>query len=167
MPDPPSRSSSSRSSPRSSSSRSGAAAPTRSGPPTERASAEEDARDGRAPGLNHVRLRGRLAAAPEARELPSGDTVVAFRLVVARGERVRPGAPTVDTLDCAAWSCALRRRLTRLDAGSVLEVEGRLQRRFWRAGGAAASRCEVLVERVAVLTRRRAVAAPGPPVASG
>lgn len=114
---------------------------------------------------NDVLLLGRLPAAAQTRELPSGDIVASFRLVVRRDGRQRPGAPTVDTLDCAAWTAAHRRVLARLGPGSVLEVRGQLERRFWRAGGATVSRCEVRVCGLRVVTRC-ADGAPGPSVAS-
>lgn len=106
--------------------------------------------------VNEVRLVGRLAAEPIARELPSGDRLVSFRLVVARtgptGRRPPPGAsvgrqPTVDTLDCAVWRQDVARTLSRAGAGDILEVHGALRRRFWRAAGGPASRSEVEVTR--------------------
>jgi single-strand DNA-binding protein len=113
------------------------------------------------PPVNEVHLVGRLAAPPESRELPSGDVLVSFRLVVGRGPRgARRGAsartPTVDTLDCAVWRADLQRRAARLDEGDVLEVHGSLRRRFWRSGaGTPASRSEVEVLRL-----RRVASAP-------
>jgi single-strand DNA-binding protein len=114
------------------------------------------------PPVNEVHLVGRLAAPPESRELPSGDVLVSFRLVVGRGpvRGARRGAsartPTVDTLDCAVWRADLQRRAARLDEGDVLELHGSLRRRFWRSGaGAPASRSEVEVLRL-----RRVASAP-------
>jgi single-strand DNA-binding protein len=109
---------------------------------------------------NDVHLVGRLAAPAEARELPSGDTVVTFRLVVAREPTRRRGArsPTVDTVDCAAWLPAVQRSVTSYRAGDVLEVTGALRRRFWRGAGGPASRTEVEV----VSTRRRSRAGAPP-----
>lgn len=102
--------------------------------------------------VNEVRLVGRLAAEPVARELPSGDSLVSFRLVVERaGVPTRPGArkpPTVDTLDCAAWRSGVRRSAVRLRTGDVVEVQGALRRRFWRTPGGPASRSEVEVLKV-------------------
>ncbi|MGN6523989.1 MAG: single-stranded DNA-binding protein [Actinomycetes bacterium] len=99
---------------------------------------------------NVVQLVGRLAAPPEERVLPSGDVLVSFRLIVdrppSRTLKARDGqrsGPTVDTFDCAVWSAGLRKRVSRLEQGEVLHLEGSLRRRFWRAGGAAASRVEV------------------------
>lgn len=107
--------------------------------------------------VNEVHLVGRLAVEPASRELPSGDLLVSFRLVVSRPPgRRRPTerSPTVDTLDCAAFRRDVQRSLARLQPGDVVEVHGSLRRRFWRAGPAAASRSEVEVLRV-----RRLVAA--------
>jgi single-strand DNA-binding protein len=101
--------------------------------------------------VNEVRLVGRLAAEPGRRELPSGDVLVSFRLVVTRspsGRRRTGRAPTVDTLDCAAWRRDVQRVVARLAPGDVVEVVGSLRRRFWRAGAGAASRSEVEVARV-------------------
>jgi len=113
--------------------------------------------------VNVVHLAGRLAAEAAERTLPSGDTVSTFRLVVGRPPPSRAGSPSVDTLDCAAWSARQRRRLAPLPAGTVLEVRGALRRRFFRAGGAVASRYEVEVEDITVLARPPRAAAPGPP----
>ena len=100
--------------------------------------------------VNTVRLRGRVSGEPVERALPSGDRVVTFRLVV---DRPAGTGPRVDTLDCAAFRGDVRRRLVRYAPGDVLEVEGALRRRFFRAGGAPASRYEVEV-RTASRTRR-------------
>lgn len=102
--------------------------------------------------VNDVHLVGRLAAEPERRELPSGDVLVSFRVVVRRppAARRRGGGrvPTVDTLDCAAWRADVQRALARMSAGDIIELHGSLRRRFWRAGPAAVSRSEVEVGRI-------------------
>ena len=105
---------------------------------------------------NEVRLVGRLAVEPVHRELPSGDPLVSFRLVVERDaaavRAARSGgssrSPTVDTLECSAWRRDVQRTLARTGPGDVLEVQGALRRRFWRTGAGAASRSEVEVVRV-------------------
>ncbi len=102
---------------------------------------------------NEVHLCGRLAAAPEERSLPSGDVLLAFRLVArrqparaARSASVR--SPLVDTLDCVARTAAARRALLRCAAGDMVEVAGELHRRFWRGSGGLASRYEIEAEKV-------------------
>ena len=107
---------------------------------------------------NEVRLVGRVSGAPEERELPSGDRVVTWRLVVDRPpprRTARPGArvPTIDTLDCAAWGAGPRRTGRSLQPGDVVEVAGALRKRYWRTGGGPSSRTEVEVEAVRRLAR--------------
>jgi single-strand DNA-binding protein len=98
---------------------------------------------------NEVVLVGRVSGRSDERELPSGDLIATFRVVVDRPPTRRAGAAgravTVDTVDCVAWTKALRRKVVALAAGDVVAVEGALRRRFWRSGGAAASRYEVEV----------------------
>lgn len=85
---------------------------------------------------NQVSLVGRISGEPVERELPSGDKVVTFRLVVPREEG------GVDTIDCSAWTSVLRRKaLTMCD--SEAQLTGALRRRFWQNGKGVASRYEV------------------------
>lgn len=98
---------------------------------------------------NEVRLVGRLGASPEQRTLPSGDEIVTFRLVVDRLPRRTASdgrrEPAVDTLDCSASTAAVRRRLLGWQPGDVIQVDGALRRRFWRAASRVLSRSEVQV----------------------
>ena len=91
---------------------------------------------------NDVVLRGKLSAPAEERTLPSGDTLVSFRLVVRRPEP-RARGQSVDVLSCITYDRALQRRAAAWAPGDVVEVEGALQRRFWRTGSGTASVCEV------------------------
>ncbi|MBN1092620.1 single-stranded DNA-binding protein [Blastococcus sp. TML/M2B] len=91
---------------------------------------------------NDVVLRGRLSAPAEVRTLPSGDTLVTFRLVVRRPEP-RPRGQTVDVLSCITYDKSLQRRVAAWQPGDVVEIEGALQQRFWRTGSGTASVCEV------------------------
>jgi len=97
--------------------------------------------------VNQVLLTGRLSGEPEARELPSGDTVVLLRVVVPRvetsGRRAEAPSSRVDTIDVACWARAVQRRALRLGDGDAVRVAGALRRRFWRTPGGAASRYEV------------------------
>lgn len=105
---------------------------------------------------NEVLLAGRVSGAPEERELPSGDVIVSWRVVVDRPAPRRTAAsgrsPTIDTIDCVAWSGRLRRTARGLADGDRVAVEGALRRRFWRGPAGAASRTEV---EVAALRRLR------------
>jgi single-strand DNA-binding protein len=106
---------------------------------------DSDVVEDQAEAVNEVRLLGRLAADPQLRELPSGDTVWNLRVVVER--RVLPGKgkprQRVDSLECAVWSGRLKKQVEKWQAGDIVEVAGALRRRFFRAGGATASRVEV------------------------
>ncbi len=108
-------------------------------------------------GRNEVVLVGRVSGEVQERELPSGDRLVTWRLVVARTpgrkppDGVRP--TTVDTLDCVAWGAGPRRSAAALVEGDQVEVQGALRRRFWRAGAGAVSRCEVEATTVRRLRR--------------
>ena len=103
--------------------------------------------------VNEVRLVGRVSQAPEERILPSGDVLWTFRVVVPRVP-TRPGSrQTVDALECAVWGGRVRRSVATWAEGDLVEVSGSLRRRFFRAGGAAASRVEVEVSAGKVIRR--------------
>jgi single-strand DNA-binding protein len=98
---------------------------------------------------NEVVLIGRLAAEAVEKQLPSGDVLTTFRVIVERAPR--RSAPegvkqaTVDAIECVAWTAAARRAAGGWAADDVVEVHGALHRRFWRAGAGAQSICEVEV----------------------
>src|SRR4051794_41975696 len=86
---------------------------------------------------NDVLLRGRLSAPAEIRTLPSGDTLVTFRLVVRRPEpRVR--GQSVDVLTCITYDRSLQRRAGGWEPGGTVGGAGGPPRRVWgtRAGKA-------------------------------
>ncbi len=95
---------------------------------------------------NDVVLRGRLSTPPELRPLPSGDTLLVFKLVVRR-EKPRPGGPKSDVFTCVSTLRALHRHATAWAPDDVLEVEGSLQRRFWRTPTGTAVAYEVSCRR--------------------
>ena len=89
---------------------------------------------------NVVVLVGRLARPAEARELPSGDRLVAYEVTVERaGER----AETVPVVWFGAPAGAVDH-----DVDERMVVIGRVRRRFFRAGGSTQSRTEVVAEAV-------------------
>lgn len=88
--------------------------------------------------LNDLLLRGRVSAQALEKELPSGDKIVEFRLIVYRQRR-----DGVDTLDIAAWSAKSRRIALTLKPDEWIEVSGAIHRRFWRGAGGLASRWQV------------------------
>lgn len=107
---------------------------------------------------NEVVLVGRVSGAPLERELPSGDQLVSWRVVLDRPPPRRPvragaRAVTVDTVDCVAWTAGVRRTARGLADGDVVSVQGALRRRFWRGSGSAQSRTEVEVDALRRLRR--------------
>lgn len=88
--------------------------------------------------LNDVLLRGRISAKAIEKELPSGDKVVEFRLIVTRLE-----GNGVDTLDIAAWSSKIRRQALALKDDEWVEISGAIHRRFWSSPKGVASRWQV------------------------
>ena len=88
--------------------------------------------------LNDLLLRGRVSAIAVEKELPSGDKLVEFRLIVSRERR-----DGVDTLDIGAWSAKSRRIAMTLKPDEWVEVSGAIHRRFWRGVGGLASRWQV------------------------
>jgi single-strand DNA-binding protein len=95
---------------------------------------------------NVVVLRGRLSAPPELRPLPSGDTLLLFKLVVRR-EHPRPRGPKSDVITCVSLLPALQRYAMAWTTDDVVEVEGALQRRFWRTPTGTAVAYEVSCRR--------------------
>jgi single-strand DNA-binding protein len=88
--------------------------------------------------LNDVLLRGRVSQEAIEKELPSGDKVVEFRLIITRDKQ-----PGVDTLDIASWSAKSRRTALSLHPDEWVEVSGSVHRRFWSAPSGLASRWQV------------------------
>ena len=88
--------------------------------------------------LNDVVLRGRVSREAIEKELPSGDKVVEFRLIITREKTTG-----VDTLDIGAWSSKARRTALTLKADEWVEISGGVHRRFWRGVSGLASRWQV------------------------
>lgn len=100
---------------------------------------------------NEVRLAGTVSRIPQERELPSGDRVVTFRLVVPRpAGALRSGS---DWVDCAVWSSRLRRSVLRWELGDGVAVAGALRRRVFRSGAGVVPLVEIEVAEGRRLTR--------------
>ncbi len=110
--------------------------------------------------FNEVRLLGRVAAPAEVKEMPSGDLVATFRVIVPRelGARASAGRKDarkggVDTIDCVAWQAGLRRTVNSWREGDTVAVTGALRRRFWRGEAGATSRHEIEVSKATRVRR--------------
>jgi single-strand DNA-binding protein len=94
--------------------------------------------------LNEVSLIGRLSGVPIEKELPSGDKVVEFRLVVGRSKNSSGKSKvSVDTIEIAVWGARNRKIALRFNENSWIEVEGAIRRRFWHSPNGLASRWQV------------------------
>ncbi len=102
---------------------------------------------------NEVTLLGRVSDTPQSRELPSGDLLVTFRVVVDRPARPGQDKRAVDVIDVACWSKRTQRSALRLEQGHTIEVAGALRRRFFATGGGRASRYEVEASRLVRVKR--------------
>ena len=98
--------------------------------------------------VNLAVVRGHLTSAPEARTLPSGSDLVTLQITTRSDERA-VSVPVV-VWDPPAWLAAL-------DVGAELVAVGSVRRRFYRAGGATASRVELEAAFVAKARDRRRV----------
>ncbi|CAB4774389.1 unannotated protein [freshwater metagenome] len=96
--------------------------------------------------LNDLLLRGRVSAPATVKELPSGDKVVEFRLIISRLDR-----EGVDTLDIAAWSGKSRKTALSLKSDEWIEVSGSVHRRFWQSPSGLASRWQIEATEIARL----------------
>ena len=110
--------------------------------------------------VNDVRLVGRLTGEPVVVELPSGDTLVTFRISVSSGPAAHRGSGAgqasvrrVDSVPCTAWSPRLRRGILTWRAGDMVEVSGAVRCRFFKAGGATRSRVEVEASAARIIRR--------------
>lgn len=92
------------------------------------------------PGTNLVVVRGELRADPERRVLAGGDEVLTCDLLV----RIDAGP---DESVPVRW-CAPPRSSERLVADLDVVVVGRVRRRFFRVGGATATRTEVQADAI-------------------
>ena len=107
--------------------------------------------------VNEVRLIGRLSLAAEEKELPSGDQLTAFRLVVNRPRDKRRGSRVqIDALECHTWVARVRRAAMTWQVGDVIEVNGSLRRRFFKTGGRLQSMTEVEVSSARRVSRAAA-----------
>jgi len=101
--------------------------------------------------INLAVLRGTVSNDPVHRQLPAGDLVVQFDVVIVRSD----GGPKVSVP--VSWPNPPSADLRALETGLEVLVIGAVQRRFFRAGGLTQSRTEVVAERVVPARRTRTV----------
>ena len=107
--------------------------------------------------VNSVTIVGRVSAAPEVRDLPSGDRLVTLRVVVDRPPERGTTKRVVDVIDVACWSKRTQRTATSLGPDDPVRVEGALRRRFFATAAGRASRYEVEAGRLVRVSLPQAV----------
>ncbi|MBU6243580.1 MAG: single-stranded DNA-binding protein [Actinomycetales bacterium] len=98
---------------------------------------------------NEVRLVGRLGARVVVRDLPSGDQLTEFSVVVSREASGR--ARKVDAVPCQSILPEVRAEIHCLPQGSWVEIRGQLRRRFWRGSQGLGSALAVEASHVALV----------------
>lgn len=102
---------------------------------------------------NQVILQGRISGKPERKKLPSGDTIVQFRLIVDRktglkskGKSTDKKRREVDTLDIGVWKKGLQIKALSLVPEQFAKIEGAIRRNFWTTPAGLASRYQIDAE---------------------
>lgn len=101
-----------------------------------------------AQGHSSVHVVGRLGQQSQTKEMPSGDEITTFTVVVPRSGKLREGSPRVDSLACQTMRAGIRNKVRTWPAGAWVELEGTLRRRFWQGGNGLASATEIEVTRL-------------------
>ena len=99
--------------------------------------------------MNQAIIRGTLSSEPELRVLASGATLATIQLTTRPAEGAAISVP-VSISEPPSWIEASQ-------PGDEVVVIGSVRRRFFRAGGATASRVEVEASHVAKATDKRAL----------
>lgn len=103
--------------------------------------------------INLAVVRGTLTNDPTHRELAGGDTVVSFDVATA----VERGG-TVSTVSIpVAWRNPTAAAVDALEPGAQVVVTGRVERRFFRSGGATMTRTELVADRCVPARRTKTV----------
>lgn len=107
--------------------------------------------------VNRVILIGRVGKAPEIRYTPSGDAVANFSMAMTEKWKSDGEAKEKTTwVDIVAWKKLAEVIQEYVDKGSLLYVEGKLQKREWEAeGGGKRSKMEVLANNVRFLNTKK------------
>lgn len=94
---------------------------------------------------NSVELVGRLGKVTTERDLPSGDHLTAFSVIVNRPEREIVGRTKVDAIPCQTFRVSVSSKVSSWERGTEVVAIGVLRRRFWRTPSGLGSAVEVEV----------------------
>lgn len=96
-------------------------------------------------GINEVHLIGKLGQHVFTKEMPSGDIITTFTVIVPRSSKPRIGNQKVDSLACQTFKSTIRTKVESWPAGTWVEIHGELRRRFWQGGKGLVSATEIEV----------------------
>lgn len=82
--------------------------------------------------MNNVVLMGRLTAAPELKQTPSGVSVTTFSVAVDRRYTPKGQDRQTDFLDCVAWRQTAEFITKHFRKGKLIAVQGSVQTRSWQ-----------------------------------
>jgi single-strand DNA-binding protein len=108
-------------------------------------------KEGTAVSLNLAVVRGSCSSVPDVRELTSGRVIAVVQVTTRPDDGAAISVPVV-LWDPPAW-------VEDLDEGDEVVAVGRVRRRFYQAGGAAASKVEIEADLLAKAGDKRRVGA--------
>ena len=82
--------------------------------------------------INNVALMGRLTAAPELKQTPSGASVTAFCIAVDRRFQQKEGERQADFINCVAWRNTAEFITKYFGKGDMIAVTGEIQTRKYQ-----------------------------------
>ena len=103
--------------------------------------------------INLAVVSGIMTNEPVHRELASGDTMVQFDVSTS----VERDGRTTNISVPVSWRNPTAAAVEALAAGSEVVVTGRVERRFFRSGGATQTRTELVAERCLPARRTKSV----------
>jgi single-strand DNA-binding protein len=95
--------------------------------------------------INNVHLVGKLGQRVFTKEMPSGDQITTFTVIVPRSTKPRIGNQKVDSLACQTLKATIRSKVESWPVGTWVEIHGELRRRFWQSGNGPGSATEIEV----------------------
>ena len=96
-------------------------------------------------GINEVHPIGKLGQQVFTKQMPSGDEITTFTVIVPRTSKPRVSNQKVDSLACQTLKPAIRTKVETWPVGTWVEIQGELRRRFWQSGKGLGSATEIEV----------------------
>ena len=119
--------------------------------------------------INNVTLMGRLTAAPELKQTPSGASVTTFCIAVERRYQPKDGEKQADFINCVAWRNTAEFITKYFGKGDMIAVIGEIQTRKYKDNsGNNRVAVEVVIDNVSFCGgKNNAIAGSEPPANDG